>query len=67
MMNPGDSINWTCTYDNNTGKTLTFGDSAATNEMCIYVARYYSTDTNDVQIACQSPSANGGTAFIQPN
>ena len=31
----GSTINWACTYNNNTGKTLTFGESANTNEMCI--------------------------------
>jgi hypothetical protein len=33
-------INWTCNYDNTTGSTaLTFGESAATNEMCIITGR----------------------------
>ena len=67
MLNPGDSIDWTCTYDNNTGKTLTFGDSAATNEMCIYVARYFSTNANDVQIVCMAPGEQGGTASLESN
>jgi hypothetical protein len=58
LLNPGDSITWTCTYDNNTGSTLTFGDSALKNEMCIYVGRYYSSPTgNDIE--CQSPSPYG--------
>jgi hypothetical protein len=57
-LNPGDSITWTCTYDNTTGSTLTFGDSAIKNEMCIYVGRYYSSPTgNDIE--CQSPSPSG--------
>jgi hypothetical protein len=64
-MDPGDSITWTCTYNNNTGMTLTFGESAATNEMCIYLARYYSTNANDTQVACQAVSAQGGTAQPQ--
>lgn len=67
MMNPADSITWTCTYNNDTGQTLTFGPSALTNEMCIYLARYYTSDANDVQIECQSPSPNGGTARLNPN
>jgi hypothetical protein len=67
MMNPGDSITWTCTYNNDTGQTLTFGPSALTNEMCIYLARYYSTNANDVQIECQAPSAYGGTARLNAN
>jgi len=67
MMNPGDSLDWTCTYNNMTGKTLTFGDSAAANEMCIFVGRYYSTDANDVQIVCMASSAQGGTARLEAN
>ena len=31
----GTTINWACTYNNTTGQTLTFGESANTNEMCI--------------------------------
>jgi hypothetical protein len=58
MLNPGDSITWTCTYNNETGSTLTFGDSALKNEMCIYIGRYYSSPTgNDIE--CQSPSPYG--------
>jgi hypothetical protein len=34
-------ITWDCTYFNNTGATLTFGDSAKSNVMCIYLAQYY--------------------------
>jgi hypothetical protein len=67
MMNPGDSIDWTCSYNNMTGNTLTFGNSAATNEMCIFVGRYYSTDANDVQIVCMAGSAQGGTAQLESN
>ena len=59
MLNPGDSITWTCTYNNNTGGTLVFGDSAQKNEMCIFLARFYSAPSgNDIE--CQSPSASGG-------
>jgi hypothetical protein len=67
MMNPGDSIDWTCTYQNNTGMTLTFGNSAATNEMCIFVGRYYSTNADDVQIVCMAGSDQGGTAQLESN
>jgi hypothetical protein len=57
-LNPGDSINWTCTYNNGTGNTLTFGDSALKNEMCIFLARFYSAPSgNDIE--CQSPTASG--------
>ena len=67
VLNPGDSITWTCTYNNTTGMTLTFGESAETNEMCIYLARYYTTNANDTQITCQAESQQGGTAFLMTN
>ncbi|MGH7437682.1 MAG: hypothetical protein ACRENE_18545, partial [Polyangiaceae bacterium] len=35
------SITWDCTYTNDTGATLTFGDSANKNVMCIYLGQYY--------------------------
>ena len=66
MMNPGDSITWTCTYDNPTSKTFTFGESASDNEMCIYLARYFSSNQNDTQVACQAPGPQGGTASPMP-
>jgi len=58
MLNPNDSITWTCTYNNSTMGTLTFGDSALKNEMCIFLARFYSAPYGD-DIECQSPSPNG--------
>jgi hypothetical protein len=67
MLNPGDAVTWTCTYNNNTGRTLTFGQSATDNEMCIYEARYFSGNANDTQIACQALSAQGGAALPQTN
>ncbi len=65
-LNPGDSITWTCTYNNDTGAPLVFGDSAEKNEMCIYLARFYSAPSGD-DIECQSPSANGMGAVTQSN
>jgi hypothetical protein len=67
MLNPGDSISWTCTYDNNTGMTLTFGDSALKNEMCIFTGLYYSTNADDTLIACQALTDIGGAAQPQAN
>jgi hypothetical protein len=58
MLNPGDSISWTCTYDNQTGKTLTFGESAQANEMCIYLARFYSAP-DGAQLECQAQGPTG--------
>jgi hypothetical protein len=53
LLNPGDSISWTCTYNNDTSNTLTFGESAQTNEMCIYLARFYSSPDGD-DLQCQA-------------
>ena len=37
----GTSITWSCTYDNVTNQTLTFGQSAKTNVMCISLSVFY--------------------------
>lgn len=37
----GAPVTWSCTYDNTTGQTLTFGESALTNVMCIYTMQFY--------------------------
>ena len=37
----GTPITWSCTYVNDTGSPLTFGESAATNVMCIYQGTFY--------------------------
>jgi hypothetical protein len=37
----GTIITWACTYNNTTGMTLTFGESAKTNEMCILAGVAY--------------------------
>jgi hypothetical protein len=37
----GTTVTWSCTYVNDTGSTLTFGESAATNVMCIAEFIYY--------------------------
>lgn len=37
----GQQVQWACTYQNPTASTLTFGESAATNEMCIFVGTFY--------------------------
>jgi hypothetical protein len=41
QMTAGASIKWTCMYYNPTSQLMTFGDSAATNDMCIYLGQYY--------------------------
>jgi hypothetical protein len=67
LMNPGDSVTWTCTFNNDTGKTLSFGPSASKNEMCIYLARYYSASADDTQLECQALSQLGGAAVPRAN
>lgn len=47
------TLTWSCTYNNQTGTTLTFGESAATNEMCIFVGCFYPTN----------PAANQGVSI----
>jgi hypothetical protein len=46
-MTSSQSITWSCNYYNDTGSTLTFGDSAISNVMCIYLGQYFpANDTN---------------------
>ena len=35
------NVTWTCTYVNDTGDTLTFGESALTNAMCNFSATFF--------------------------
>jgi hypothetical protein len=37
----GTTINWACSFQNDTGTTLTFGESASKNEMCIFNGTYF--------------------------
>jgi hypothetical protein len=57
MLNPGDAIRWTCTYQNPTQQTITYGDSALKNEMCIYIARFFSSPNGD-DLECETPIAS---------
>jgi hypothetical protein len=41
LLKKGTAINWTCTYNNTTSQTLTFGESAQTNVMCISTSIFY--------------------------
>jgi hypothetical protein len=48
VVNPGTTVNWSCTYNNTGNTTLTFGESANTNVMCISVSIFYPvTDVNN--------------------
>jgi hypothetical protein len=40
-MNSGATITWTCMYYNPTSQPMIFGDSAMTNDMCIYLGQYF--------------------------
>jgi hypothetical protein len=40
LIRSGTSITWECTYNNATGRTLTFGESVQ-NEMCIFSGMFY--------------------------
>jgi hypothetical protein len=37
----GSKISWSCDFENDTGEQLTFGESADTNEMCVFTGFYY--------------------------
>jgi hypothetical protein len=65
MLDPGDTIDWACSYDNTTGATLTYGDSAEKNEMCIYIARFFSSPNGD-DLECETPFPSA-TATTQTN
>jgi len=48
------SVDWGCTYMNETADTLTFGEYAQTNVMCIFTMNYYPVaDPKNPTIACQ--------------
>lgn len=49
----GSTITWSCTYNNDTNQTFSFGDSAVNNEMCIFPGEFYNTD--GVQLSSQYP------------
>jgi hypothetical protein len=47
---PGNStVTWACDYNNATTNTLTFGESAQTNEMCIFFSVFYATQPSSPQ------------------
>jgi hypothetical protein len=50
----GSPVTWSCTYVNDTTSTLTFGESAQTNVMCIYTMQFYPVaDPTNPTISCQ--------------
>jgi hypothetical protein len=49
----GTAIEWSCEYDNDTGSTISFGDSAIHNEMCIFPGEFF--NAQGVQLNAQYP------------
>ncbi len=49
-MAANQGISWTCKYYNDTTGTLTFGDSAKSNVMCIYMGQYYPADPTNPDV-----------------
>ncbi|HLK37578.1 MAG TPA: hypothetical protein VKU41_12550 [Polyangiaceae bacterium] len=49
-MKGGTNITWSCDYYNDTGSTLTFGESAVNSVMCIYIGQYFPADPNNPDI-----------------
>jgi hypothetical protein len=50
----GDTLSFSCTFVNDMAQTLTFGESAATNEMCALVVSFYPVpDASAVTVGCQ--------------
>lgn len=48
----GDKLDFNCTFVNNSPNTLTFGESAESNEMCIFVSSFYPAPAGQVTIGC---------------
>jgi hypothetical protein len=46
------ALTWTCSYFNDTDNPLFFGNSASTNEMCIFVGIYYPTADSETLFNC---------------
>ena len=56
QLTKGSPVTWSCTYVNDTGQTLTFGESAQTNVMCIYTMQFYPiSDPSNPTITFQVP------------
>ena len=53
QLHAGDPLNFTCTFVNTSPDTLTFGESAGSNEMCILVASFYPAPAGQPTVTCQ--------------
>jgi hypothetical protein len=53
QLHAGDPLHFECAFNNNGSTALTFGESAQTNEMCIFVAAFYPVPAGQVTMNCQ--------------
>ena len=49
----GATLEFNCTFVNNSPHTLTFGESAENNEMCIFVSSFYPVPAGKATVTCQ--------------
>jgi hypothetical protein len=49
----GDTLDFNCTFVNNSANTLVFGESAEKNEMCIFVSSFYPVPDGVTTVDCQ--------------
>jgi hypothetical protein len=55
QLKAGTAVTWTCTYTNDTGAPLTFGESAEINVMCIYMMQFFPlADPSNPTIQCHT-------------
>ncbi len=52
FLGAGTRIDYSCQYNNHSAQTLTFGDSAQFNEMCIFAGTYYTEGGDGRSISC---------------
>jgi hypothetical protein len=53
LLKANSTVDWSCTYVNDTGSTLSFGQSAVTNAMCNFNARFYPVrDVSNPLVQC---------------
>jgi hypothetical protein len=57
LIKKGSKVHFECDFVNGGDTPLTFGESAATNEMCVLLGQFYPYDTNgQVALDCSPPS-----------
>jgi hypothetical protein len=52
VLQPGEGLEWACTWQNDTDKTFLFGPNTQNNEHCNLFGFYYPTDTPQETIDC---------------